>query len=61
MRNAGIVMFESVDFPFINMDAMGSDHFGIKQTLLLDVRDDGHALVAAHVFNFKGGLGDVSV
>jgi hypothetical protein len=46
-------------FAFIDVDAVGGQHLGFQQTLFLDIRDDRHAGLVAHVLDFQGSLGDM--
>jgi len=48
-------------FTGINVNAMRGDDFGFQQALLFDVRHHRHPVLAAHIFNFKGGLCDVNM
>ena len=61
MGDAGAVIVEGVDLALVDMDTVGSQDFGLKQPLLLDVRDNRHIVIAAHILDFYGGLGQVRV
>ncbi len=43
------------------MDTMRGDEFRFEQSLLLHIRNDGHAIFVAHVFHFKKCLGQMGV
>ena len=45
----------------VDMHTMCCDDLGFEQSLLLDIRDDRHALLVAHGFTLEGGLRQVGV
>ena len=53
-------MLKRFHFTDINVDAMRGNDLCFEQSLLFDVRHDGHALFVTHVFHFESGLGNLA-
>ena len=61
MGDAGAMVQQGVHLTLIDVDAVGRQHLGAEDVLLLHIRDDRHAILGAGVLNFYGGFGDMRV
>ena len=61
MGDAGMGMLDGAHFAFIDMHAVGGDHFGVEDAAFLHIRNDRHPKFLADILHLTGCFSDVNM